>query len=361
MLLPREVLRCPIVIVPAILLVVFVGWPILVFTTKLQQGISIQNALRSRITPNTHVSGFYGPGAWWGFLLTLGMTHGHAGMAVLKTGRISPEWDYDLTSAAFYAVVAAIDLIFTSRALSRLGDAASQSTLIPSLVCAERVVSLGTGSFLFASAFSLVYGSSFKHRLRLLCIAAIPLTFALVASIFSFHAHQVMSHSAPVIWCPLHDSSNHAAPFTMVDYPAYIGQLLFALRAMLTSQIYWLAAGITSGIITFAALVFGAFASKILTSVSYAFVGTLGFFIAFPIACVSLMACFNMVQWLLFWVFFWWPIYLLAFFPQLDYFPRTNISISELDQLAALVAVSIVATIRTWLRVFGRQGEASNE
>ncbi|KAJ7201499.1 hypothetical protein B0H12DRAFT_1122775, partial [Mycena haematopus] len=74
------------------------------------QIITIQKTLLSRVTNNTPISGFYGPGSWWAFLITLGMTHGHTVVAILRTGHLSSEWDYDLVAASSYTVAAALDL-----------------------------------------------------------------------------------------------------------------------------------------------------------------------------------------------------------------------------------------------------------
>ncbi|KAJ7264783.1 hypothetical protein C8J57DRAFT_1308170 [Mycena rebaudengoi] len=52
-------------------------------------------------------------------------------------------------------------------------------------------------------------------------------------------------------------------------------------------------------------------------------------------------------QWLIYWLGFWWPVYILAFFPQMGYFPLTGISLLEMDQIATVVAISIVALIRS--------------
>jgi hypothetical protein len=83
--------------------------------------------LASRNTGDTPISGFYGPGAWCAWLITIGMTHGHIGVALLKKGDLAAEWDYDLIAAGGYIITASIDLILKSRTIARLGEAASES------------------------------------------------------------------------------------------------------------------------------------------------------------------------------------------------------------------------------------------
>jgi hypothetical protein len=51
-------------------------------------------------------------------------------------------------------------------------------------------------------------------------------------------------------------------------------------------------------------------------------------------------------MWLILWVVCWWPMYLLAFLPQIGYYPPSGISVLEMDQIAALLGVAFVAAIR---------------
>jgi hypothetical protein len=149
----------------------------MIFGSKdhIQRIIVIQQQLFSRMSDDTPISGFYGPGAWWAWLITMGMAHGHLIKALWVSGHLADEWDYDLIGASYYIVVAAIDLMLKARAISQLGDTASASKLLPALVCAERVVSLGTGSSLFSIVISLSFGRSSGTRTA--GIAVIPLMF----------------------------------------------------------------------------------------------------------------------------------------------------------------------------------------
>ncbi|KAJ7236591.1 hypothetical protein B0H12DRAFT_1256351 [Mycena haematopus] len=51
----------------------------------IEESAATQRTLLSRITNNTPISGFYGPGAWWSWLITVGMTQGlrRAGTAMV--------------------------------------------------------------------------------------------------------------------------------------------------------------------------------------------------------------------------------------------------------------------------------------
>jgi hypothetical protein len=56
--------------------------------------------------------------------------------------------------------------------------------------------------------------------------------------------------------------------------------------------------------------------------------------------------------WFISWQLLWWPAYVVAFFPQLGYFPPTGISVLEMDQIVALLAVAVVAAIRIGRAIF---------
>ncbi|KAJ6484779.1 hypothetical protein C8R45DRAFT_1098929 [Mycena sanguinolenta] len=76
-----------------------------------QHIIATQKKLRSLLAYHTPFSGFYGPGSWWAWLITLGMTHAHMGINLLATGELPDEWDFDLIAASGSTIAAAIDLI----------------------------------------------------------------------------------------------------------------------------------------------------------------------------------------------------------------------------------------------------------
>jgi hypothetical protein len=58
------------------------------------------------------------------------------------------------------------------------------------------------------------------------------------------------------------------------------------------------------------------------------------------------------MKWLALWVALWIPIYIFAFFPQMGYFPLTGISVLEMDQLAGLLGVAVIATLRSVQRIY---------
>ncbi|KAJ6462170.1 hypothetical protein C8R45DRAFT_1178662 [Mycena sanguinolenta] len=119
------------------------------------QVVPAQKKLRSLITGDTPVSGFYGPGSWWAWLITLGMTHTHSLLAAEPE-----EWDYDLIAASGYIIAAAVDLTSKAKTIGRLGNGPCESPLLPALLCAERAVSIGTGSSLFTIATAGWVGGS---------------------------------------------------------------------------------------------------------------------------------------------------------------------------------------------------------
>ncbi|KAJ7218831.1 hypothetical protein C8J57DRAFT_1254682 [Mycena rebaudengoi] len=123
------------------------------------------------------------------------MTYAHMGVALLQSGVSPAEWDYDLIAASGYIIAASVDLMLKARDITHLRDEASKSSLLPALICAERVVSVGTGSSLF-TIFTAVAASFFCGRrscLRKAGIALITLGFALTASGFTLRAHNAIS------------------------------------------------------------------------------------------------------------------------------------------------------------------------
>ncbi|KAF7368038.1 hypothetical protein MSAN_00869700 [Mycena sanguinolenta] len=320
----------------------------------IQDTIATQRELRSKITDDTPISGFYGPGAWWAWLITLGMTHGHSFLAMAESRE---EWDYDLFAASGYIIAAAIDLISKGRAIARLGDAASESPLLPALLCAERVVSVGTGSSLFTIiTASIFHGSAGRRRAA---IALVPLIFALVASWFTLRAHQEIFQTFPVLWCRLHDGSTlrkrEDIPFTLVDFPASLVDLIGVVPQFYVSPGYWVFAGALSGMVSFVALL-ASLARRdnrmaVLHSTAWGLVPLAGAS-ALPLLGLGYLIGFATFKWLVYWVILWAPIYVLAFFPQMGYFPLTGMSVMDMDQITALLSVAFIAAFRTGRRIF---------
>ncbi|KAJ7836286.1 hypothetical protein B0H14DRAFT_3460851 [Mycena olivaceomarginata] len=198
---------------------------------------------------NTQISGFYGPGTWWAWLITLGMTHGHTLVGWLNGEEQRAEWDYDLIGASAYMIAGAIDLMHKAREISRLGDKAGESVLLPALICAERVVGLGTGSSMFSIAASALHGGSWG---RTVGVAIIPLIFAVVASSFAANAHEAIKLTDLVLWCRMHNSidigKKDITPFLAVDFPAMMGLAVSFLFQLWVSPQLWL---VTGAIFTF--------------------------------------------------------------------------------------------------------------
>lgn len=317
------------------------------------QIITVQKTLLSRVTNNTPISGFYGPGTWWAFLITLGMTHGHTVISILRKGRLPSEWDYDLIGASSYTVAAAIDLIYKSKTIAQLGDKASESSLLPALVCAERAVSVGTGSSFFTLTAALLYGR--PYRLRTIGIAMIPPIFALVASGYCLHAHQAISRTAPVIWC-LHVNGLSNEPLVIpppVDLPAVMGETIPSFLQIYRLKACQLSAAGVGGVATLAVFLGCLVAVPNLQGILLAALAALGAafsvavgFLSVPILGIIWMLFMTGSYWGFIWVALWWPVYILAFFPQIRFFPPTTISVLEMDQIAALLGVSAVAAIR---------------
>jgi hypothetical protein len=89
------------------------SYAIWITKTNIETSVFGQTKLRSSITADTSISGFYGPGAWCTWLITLGLSHGHTFMTLLRSGE-PPSVDYDLIAASFYTAAATIDLIAKS-------------------------------------------------------------------------------------------------------------------------------------------------------------------------------------------------------------------------------------------------------
>ncbi|KAF7366065.1 hypothetical protein MVEN_00482700 [Mycena venus] len=352
---------------------VLVGIPHVIFglvTWELLPGsIANQKKLLSGITDNTPISGFYGPGAWWAFLITLGMSHANRAMTFWRTGELPSDWDWDLLGASVYIVVAAVDLMHKSRMIAQLEDKASESTLLPAMICAERVVSVGTGSSLFvlvpSALVPVLLGRAPSQRN--IGVTAIPLIFALVTSGFSFHVHQTISQ-APLVWFSLHDQrqmeEKFAPTLTTADVPAFIGYAASPLLGAYYSKDYWtrFAATISGTVITIVFLVSlgrrrGGLRPALRTTACTVLIMA-GIFYVLPIFFFFFFAvAVGTVVWVVCWTIAWWFIYILAFFPQVGFFPPTKITVLEMDQMVVLLGILAVAAIRivrSILKVDGR-------
>jgi hypothetical protein len=321
----------------------------------LPESLALQQNLRSKITADTPISGFYGPGSWWAWLITLGMSQGHTIKALWMTGELPRDWDFDLIGAACYIVASTIDVIFKSRALAQLGDAASESVLLPALVCAEFVVWLGSGFSLISLLTSLYFAGPSGPRNA--GIAMIPLTFTLVASGFTIRAHRAIARTAPVTWCLSHHAIIPADKTDGVDpnhFPANIITIWTFWASILRA--YWFRAGVVTGTVTVVWLL-GALLGRSTPRRAVWLAAKTGFYCAaVSSAILSIPSLYFTAMfaglWFISWQLLWWPAYVVAFFPQLGYFPPTGISVLEMDQIVALLAVAVVAAIRIGRAIF---------
>ncbi|KAJ6478277.1 hypothetical protein C8R45DRAFT_1006936 [Mycena sanguinolenta] len=309
-----------------------------------------EKKLRSLITVNTPISGFYGPGSWWACLITLGMTHAHSFVATAEP----EEWDYDLIAVSGYIVAAAIDLTLKARTIGKLGNRACGSPLLPAFLCAARVVWVGTGSSLFTIATAVFVGGSSGRRRAV--TALIPFVFAVIAFWFTSAAHSAIVGTDPSTFklmmpdsmCTLSDGSRlrgEDISSILVDLPLFIIWIsIKVVPVFYMSGWYWL---ITVPITTvFAVAIPG---GKPL--------------VAGPVL-IPLMVVIYAVVMVLLWLFLWgivWPLlYVLAFFPQLGFFPLTGTSVMDMDQLAALLGIGFIAAFRTWRRIFKAVRDRAN-
>ncbi|KAJ7493905.1 hypothetical protein FB451DRAFT_1388042 [Mycena latifolia] len=240
------------------------------------------------------------------------------------------------------------------------------SKLVPALVYAERVVSVGTGSSLFSVVTALFFGRS--SGLRTAGIAAIPVLFAFVASGFVLHAHQAIAKTTPVIWCSLHDGSisgkREDVPFTLVDFPAMMGDMVsyFPQIYMRRDTLEWYAldVGVYSGAVFVTALISSLWRRRNLARAlrSATKLGAMvAVFVGMPLIAIPIIVGLGAAKWLVYWVVLWGPIYILAWFPQMGYFPITGMSILEINHIAAPLPIVVVAAIRSLRPLFKHHGE----
>ncbi|KAJ7500725.1 hypothetical protein B0H11DRAFT_1908598 [Mycena galericulata] len=321
-----------------------------------KETLPIERELLSRlgITTDTPISGFYGPGPWWGWLITLGMSHGHTLMA-LKSTNPEPNWDYDLIGASFYLVTAEIDLILKAKEISQLGDRASDySGLLPALLCAERAVAVGNGFCLFTIITAFLF--NYSSRFRAAGITAIPLILGIVASFSTLHAHKAIFQTVPARWWSLHRGIEELS-FTLVDFPAWLITSIVSMAApKYASQTYWMASIGTGSV--------GAIVWEVYLGQPHNIRHTLGLTLLAGAILAASFPCLEVLAWvvfggphfLFFWFLSWFPVYILAFCPYMGYFPLTGTtrSVLDMDQFSALLAVVVVALIRIWQSIHAR-------
>ncbi|KAJ7120884.1 hypothetical protein C8R44DRAFT_786937 [Mycena epipterygia] len=278
------------------------------------------------------------------------MSHGRVLRSLWTTGELPRGWDYDLVGASCYLVAAAIDVILKSHTISRLGEAASESALVPALVCAEFVVWLGSGSS-FITVFTAVvvrFSPGGSSGLRMAGIAMIPLIFAFVASGFTCQAHRAIAQTAPVFWCLSHGAiipPEHES----VD-PTHFPANIIIFWTIFMNHKYWFWAGVITAATTAVWFLGSLWGRRTLRRAAW-LATKAGFYTAavssgiLSIPSLYLTTVFALL-WFGAWLIVWWPVYVLAFFPQLGYFPPTKMSVLEMDQMAAFFAVAAVMVIR---------------
>ncbi|KAJ7260339.1 hypothetical protein B0H12DRAFT_380590 [Mycena haematopus] len=342
----RWVRNCPKFTVVAFALVActtIFGLLIQVTVFYLQELMAAQIKLRSLITENTPISGFYGPGSWWAWLITLGMTHAHMVVSSLASDEPSEEWDYDLIGASTYTVAAAIDLILKAKLIHQLGNSACGSPLLPALFCAERTVWVGTGSSLFLILFTLFAATiGVSPDRRRVGVAIIPVVFAIVASWFRFRTHQTILRTDPKTPCRLPDGSmlEPGVSSVLLDVPGFVVDVLTKIPGFS----YWLALG---AIVPVLAIV----AAKVDPWCARPFIVVIGVTAWVPLLIFG-AASVVLLPFFLVWSIFWVPFYILAFFPQMGSFPLTNMSVMDMDQLAASIGIGFIAAFRSARRIF---------
>ncbi|KAJ7881635.1 hypothetical protein B0H13DRAFT_2049296 [Mycena leptocephala] len=325
-----------------ILIILFLVGVIWGTKIAIEETIAIERILRSKITNDTPISALYGPGAWWAWLITLGMTHGHRALAA--------DWDYDLIAAGGYIIAASIDLIVKSRAVAQLGERASESPLLPALLCAERVVAIGTGSSIFTVLISF-NGKSFP--LRRAGTATIPFLFAFIASFFP------LPH--PVLWCRSHNGiklRRREIPFNGIDFPATLVFDAIALGQVYIVPNYWICAGVPSAVVAVIAFIVSLVKWRNLPdALPFAASGLVlfGLFATYPLLGIVAIPVTTGMRWLCVWAALWAPVYILAFFSQMGFYPLTGISLLETAQIAVLLGVALIAGFR----IFRRTSEAA--
>ncbi|KAF7343286.1 hypothetical protein MVEN_01760700 [Mycena venus] len=325
---------------------------ILGIKSHVQRNITIDRELLSRITADTPISGFYGPGSWWAWLITVGMTHVRTISAIRRTGKVPPGWNYDLLGVSAYVVDAAIDLILKSRVIAQLGATASESSILPALVCAERVVLVGSCSSFFSITMTLVFGDSW--HIRTVGVAGFPVLLAIVASGFTWQAHQAIAQTAPIPWCNFHNNDTGGFPLFSMDSPVELGKLALDLsRFLLTQPFYWIGSAFLScapaAVVTYS---LGEPAQRCSRRSVVQLLAILGTIALFPLLLLVFVGLAYLMIWPSLCLIIFWPVYIVSFFPQRGYLPPTAMSALDMDQAAALLTIVVVAAIRGCRPIF---------
>jgi hypothetical protein len=143
-------------------------------------------------------------------------------------------------------------------------------------------------------------------------------------------------------------------PVTQSDFPASLGNEMWHTMTNPPLFLYWaaLVSIPCTGIVILLKGTAGYRGPVTVRSVAR----FVAFLIAAPLAVGSLCLLFTelvfLITWPFIWIIVWWPVYILAFFPQIGYFPPTNMSVFDMDQFAALLSIVVVATIRIWGPIF---------
>jgi hypothetical protein len=341
----------------AIWCILNLGGLLLLMLVCIQKSRTIHLRLLSTLASDTPVSGFYGPGSWWAWLFTLGMSHMHMARALLRTGSVALKWDFDLIAASCYTAAAAVDLALKSHEIAQLGATASNSPLLPSLAAAEYVVWVGTASSVFTLwnvLWSVLHGPvGFSHFYRTTGVAAVPVVIAFVAWVFTIRAHNAMAQMAPVFWCFSEEWKDSWHGMHFLYYPAEVA--LPSLELYATAG-YWLCCSVVTAAVIIAVFLRQLVAGKVQRAELWfaieAGICSLAFFLCLPLAISGV----SVVMWTWIWLALWWPTYIVALIPWAGYFPATGTSVLEMDQITAL----LVAAIRIG-RLIAKAASSANE
>ncbi|KAJ6484867.1 hypothetical protein C8R45DRAFT_1099019 [Mycena sanguinolenta] len=147
------------------------------------------------------------------------------------------------TLASEYIIAAAIDLTLKARTIGKLGDSACGSPLLPTLLCAERVVCVGAGSYVFTIATaSFIAGSSGRRRAA---TTVVPVVFAAIALWFTSVAYTALFGTHHEIPCILSDGTKlqpEDISFALLEFPLSTLSVTEVVPDLYISRSYWLIA-----------------------------------------------------------------------------------------------------------------------